>query len=110
MYKLKSMFQNIFKKNINEQSEKLEPDMVVKEMEFKDNTKYTIGIVDNNKQNTIECYILEKTSIGYTKIFCDESWKSLKPNYNDIAITAICNYERELENKKRLLEWKNSII
>ncbi len=80
--------------------------MLIKEINMNSGEKYLIGIVDEKKQ--IKCYILKKRLIGYEKIYCYDTLKTLNPDYDYIVLCTISNYERELKNKEKLIQWSLS--
>lgn len=80
--------------------------MLKKEIEMKSGKKYLVGITEDD--NYIYCHILEKTLFGYKELYKDEHWKGLIPDYNDATLWAICNYERKLNDKERLIKWSMS--
>lgn len=82
--------------------------MIIKEMNFKDNS-YTIGFKEfrSSSGTLLECRILKKILFFHIIIYKKVSLKTLSPNYKDIALYTIIDYERELKQQEELVdaEW-----
>ena len=77
--------------------------MKVKEITTNRNKNYLIGIKET--EHHVMAYILQKRLIGYKKLHNYKTLKTLIPDYDYITLCAICDYERKLENKNKLVQW-----
>jgi len=78
--------------------------MIKKEITLKDGRKYTVGfkeVGDNFK--CIECHILKRTLLFHNSVYFKLHGKGLFPNYQEIALWTILDYEKECEQRKGLL-------
>jgi hypothetical protein len=74
-------------------------------MTMGDRKKYVIGFkeIASRVGSIIECHILKKGFLGHVSIFKKEHWKGLCPDYQQIALFTVCDYEQELEQKEKLI-------
>ena len=80
--------------------------MIIKKMTMYDGKQYTIGFKEftSSSGSIIECHILKKWILGKISIYKQEHWKGLCPDYRQIALFTIWDYEQECEQTEKLLK------
>lgn len=79
--------------------------MIKKEITLKDGRKYIVGFKEvGDIFKCIECHILKKTLFFHNSIYSKLHGKGLFPNYQEMAICTILDYEKECDQIKEFLE------
>jgi hypothetical protein len=78
--------------------------MIKKEITLNDGRKYIVGFKEVGSQNEcIECHILKKIFFIHVSVYNKFYIKTLIPDYQELAIWTIFNYERKLKQHEDLL-------
>jgi len=78
--------------------------MIKKEITLNDGRKYIVGFEEvGNSFKCIKCHILKKTLFYHNSIYFKLHNKGLMPNYREIALWTILDYERECKQQDSLL-------
>ena len=79
--------------------------MIKKEIILNDGRKYIVGFEEvGDSFKCIKCHILKKTLFFFhNSIYFKSHGKGLYPNYQQIALWTILDYEKECEQQESLL-------
>ena len=79
--------------------------MIKKEIILNDGRKYIVGFEEvGDSFKCVKCHILKKTLFFHNSIYSKLHGKELFPNYHNIAMWTIFDYEKECNQAKELLE------
>lgn len=77
--------------------------MIEKQITF-DGKTYTVGFKEvGSERSSLECHILEKRMFFKKSIYIKLFIKGLDPNYKQLAVSTIFSYQKECEQKERLI-------
>jgi len=78
--------------------------MIKKEIILNDGRKYIVGFEEvGDSFKCVKCHILKKTLFFHNSIYFKLHGKGLYPNYQQIALWTILDYEKECEQQESLL-------
>lgn len=81
--------------------------MIKKEITMNDGKKYIVGFKEiGSQKDGIECHILQKILFTHVSVFNKLYLKGLSPDYQQMALWTILDYEEETEQKENLLSAK----
>lgn len=79
--------------------------MMKKEIQLKDGRKMVIGFKEiGSSKDGIECHILKKSFLWHKSVFHKVFLKGISPNYKEMALSTLYDYEQDLKKKQQFLE------
>jgi hypothetical protein len=79
--------------------------MIKKEITMDNGEKYLVGFKEiGSQKDGIECHVLEKGIIGHRSVYNELYLKGLMPNYYNMAVWTIIDYQNECKQKQILIE------
>jgi hypothetical protein len=77
--------------------------MIIKELTTHDDKKYIIGFKEiGSYKDGIECHILKQGLLCKISIYKKLYLKGLSPDYEQMTLSTIFDYERDCEDKEKL--------
>lgn len=81
--------------------------MMKKEIQLKDGRKMVVGFKEiGSSKDGLECHILQKSFFWDKSVFHKVFLKGILPNYKEMALSTIFDYECDLKKKQEFLEEK----